>query len=59
MKSVSVSFREILLAEIVKEILERNWSWYTSCDVAETVLEFTYLGDRVGAGGRCEVAVTA
>ena len=25
----------------------------------ETVSEFTYLGDRVGAGGGCEVAVTA
>ena len=25
----------------------------------ETVKEFTYLGDRVSAGGRCEAAVTA
>ena len=24
----------------------------------ETVLKFTYLGDRVSAGRRCEVAVT-
>ena len=24
----------------------------------ETVKEFTYLGDRVSAGGGCEVAVT-
>ena len=25
----------------------------------ETVMEFTYLGDRVSAGGGCEAAVTA
>ena len=29
------------------------------CDEMETVREFTYLGDRVSAGGGCEVAVTA
>ena len=29
------------------------------CDELETVREFTYLGDRVSAGGGCEVAVTA
>ena len=28
------------------------------CDEVETVREFTYLGDRVSAGGGCEVAVT-
>ena len=28
-------------------------------DEVETVREFTYLGDRVSAGGGCEVAVTA
>ena len=28
------------------------------CDEVETVREFTYLGDRVGAGGGCEAAVT-
>ena len=27
--------------------------------VVETVREFTYLGDRVSAGGGCEAAVTA
>ena len=27
-------------------------------DVVETVSEFTYLGDSVSAGGRCEAAVT-
>ena len=30
-----------------------------SCDQLETVREFTYPGDRVSAGGGCEVAVTA
>ena len=30
-----------------------------SYDDMETVMEFTYLGDRVSAGGRCEAAVTA
>ena len=29
------------------------------CDEAETVQEFTYLGDRVSAGGGFEAAVTA
>ena len=29
------------------------------CDEVETVREFTYHGDRVSAGGGCEVAVTA
>ena len=29
------------------------------CDKVETVLEFTYLGDRVSAGGEVEAAVTA
>ena len=28
-------------------------------DEVETVGEFTYLGDRVSAGGRCEAAETA
>ena len=29
------------------------------CHEVETVREFTYLGDRVSAGGGCEAAVTA
>ena len=29
------------------------------CDEVETVMKFTYLGDRVTAGGGCEAAVTA
>ena len=29
------------------------------CDEVETVSEFTYLGDRVSAGGGCEAAVAA
>ena len=29
------------------------------CDEIEAVLEFTYIGDRVSAGGGCEAAVTA
>ena len=29
------------------------------CDEVETVSVFTYLGDRVSAGGGCEVGVTA
>ena len=31
----------------------------TLCDEVSTVREFTYLGDRVSAGGGCEAAVTA
>ena len=30
-----------------------------SCDEVETVQEFTYLGDRLGARGGCEAAMTA
>ena len=30
-----------------------------SCDEVGTVREFTYLGDKVSAGGGCEAAVTA
>ena len=29
------------------------------CDEVETVLECTYHGDRLSAGGGCEAAVTA
>ena len=29
------------------------------CDEVETVREFTYLRDKVSAGGGCEAAVTA
>ena len=29
------------------------------CDEAETVWEFTYLGDRVNVGAGCEAAMTA
>ena len=29
------------------------------CDEVETVREFTYLGDRVSAGGEYDAAVTA
>ena len=29
------------------------------CDEVETVSEFTYLGDRVSAGGGCESVVNA
>ena len=29
------------------------------CDKEETIRQFTYLGDRVSAGGGCEAAVTA
>ena len=28
------------------------------CDEVQTANEFTYLGDRVSAGGGCEAAVT-
>ena len=31
----------------------------TLCDEVETAKEFTYLGDRMSAGGGCEAAVTA
>ena len=31
----------------------------TLCDEVETVRVFRYFGDRVSAGGRCEVAFAA
>ena len=30
----------------------------TLCDEVETAREFTFLGDRVSAGGGCEAVVT-
>ena len=59
MKNGDCCFTEKLHAENVKGILGRQWSRMKSCDEMETVTEFTYLDDRVSAGGRCEVAVTA
>ena len=38
--------------------MERQWSRKKLYDEVETVWEFTYLGDRVNAGGGCEAAVT-
>ena len=29
------------------------------CDYVDTVSEFTYLGDRMSAGGGCEAALSA
>ena len=43
----------------MKVLLERQCSREKSYDVVETVRKFTYLGDRVSAGGGCEAAVTA
>ena len=43
--------REGHIGEVVEQEVEL-------CDGVETVREFTYLGDRVGAGGGCEAAVT-
>ena len=43
----------------MKGILERQWSRKKSyVDEVKRVREFTYLGDRVSAGGGCEAAVT-
>ena len=36
----------------------RQWSRKKSCDEVEIAMEFTYLGDRVSAGGGCEAAKT-
>ena len=58
-KQLIKSFQEILHAENVKGILERQWSIKKLCDEVETVREFTYLGDRLNAFGGCEAAVTA
>ena len=40
----------------VGEAVEQRVKLY---DEVETVSEFTYLGDRVSAGGGCEAAVAA
>ena len=34
------------------------WQEEMLCDEVDTVRQFTYLGDRVSAGGGCEAAVT-
>ena len=41
----------------MKGILERQWNRKKLCDEVETVREFTYLCDRVSAGGGCESVV--
>ena len=41
----------------MKGILEKQEEKLS--DEVETEMEFTYLGDRVSAGGGCEAAVTA
>ena len=43
----------------MKGILEVVEQEEKLCDEVETVMEFTYLGDRMNAGGGCEAAVTA
>ena len=45
-------------AENVKGILEAVDQEEKICGEVDTVMEFTYLGDRVSAGGGCEAAVT-
>ena len=42
----------------MKGIFEALEQEVKSCDEVETVREFTYLGDRVSAGGGCEAAKT-
>ena len=42
----------------MKVILERQWSSKRSCYEIETVMKFTYFGDRVSAGGQCEAVGT-
>ena len=52
-------FQDIFLAENVKEILSTVEQEDKLCDEMEAARDFTYLGDRMSAGGGCEVAVTA
>ena len=58
-KRVTPKPQKNLHAENVKGILEAVEHKHKSCDEVETVRRFTYLGDRVSAGGGCEAAVTA
>ena len=46
-------------AENMKGILERQWNRKKSYVTRWKHREFTYLGDRVSACGRCEAVVTA
>ena len=43
----------------MKGILETVEQEVKLCDEVKTLTEFTYLDDRVSAGGGCEAAVTA
>ena len=54
-----MTFHEIINAENVMEILERQWNRKKIYVMKRKLSEFTYLGDRVSAGGGCEAAVTA
>ena len=50
-------FEGILHAENVKGI-EAEEQEEKLCNAVETVMQFTYLGDRVSAGGGCETTVS-
>ena len=60
MKRVTPKFlRNFSCRKCEGNIGEAVYQKETLSDEVETVREFTYLGDRVSAGGGCEAAVTA
>ena len=50
-------FKKFYMQKIRREY--RKGSGAGKWDEVETLREFTYLGDRVSAGGGCETTVTA
>ena len=58
-KGESTFFRNIRRSKCEGNIGELVEEELKVCDEVETVREFTYLGDRVSAGGGCKAAVTA
>ena len=60
MKRVTPKFsRNVACRKCERNIGEAVEQEEKLCDEVESVSEFTYVGDRVSAGGGCEAAVTA
>ena len=52
-------FKKFYMQKMLREYWRGGGAGRKSCDEEETVREFTYLGDRVSAGGVYEAASTA
>ena len=51
-------FKALYMQKMLTEYWRGCGAGEKLCDEVETVREFTYLGDRMSAGGGCEAVVT-